>query len=389
MRRIAAWLGVEVPAERWAALVEAATFAAMRERAQALVPDAMGVLKDHRAFFRKGRSGAGGALLSTEELSRYHRRAAEMAPPDLLAWLHRGRWPVAGQAEVWPGAAVGAAETVAPPAQSRDEERRHMIREAEPPRRAAAGSATSSRRLMPDPGPAEVADPGDHPAPLASGRDADVFVIDDRRVLRRYREGGDVAAEAAVMAYVASHGFPVPTVYQARGADLVMERLDGPTMLSAFLAGELDATDVASCLADLHQRLHALPPRLGECDDVRILHLDLHPENVMLTSRGPVVIDWRNATEGPADLDVAFSAVILAQVAVEEAHPLASSAATLLDAFIDRVGASALTALDQAVAIRRDDPALTTGERERLGAAAALIAGEAGRRKALPGRSGA
>ncbi|RLK12129.1 phosphotransferase family enzyme [Micromonospora sp. M71_S20] len=220
-----------------------------------------------------------------------------------------------------------------------------------------------------------MADRCEHPTPLASGRDADVFVIDDRRVLRRYREGGDVAAEAAVMAHVASHGFPVPRVYQARGADLVMERLDGPTMLSAFLAGELDATETATCLADLHRRLHALPPRLGQGEDDRILHLDLHPENVMLTSRGPVVIDWRNATEGPADLDVALSAIIIAQVAVEEAHPLASPAATLLAAFVDRVGGRVLTTLDQAVAMRRDDPALTSGERERLDAAAALITG--------------
>lgn len=49
--------------------------------------------------------------------------------------------------------------------------------------------------------------------------------------------GGSCAATATVetwplrprtMAYVARLGFPVPTVYQARGADLVMERLDGP-----------------------------------------------------------------------------------------------------------------------------------------------------------------
>jgi aminoglycoside phosphotransferase (APT) family kinase protein len=214
-----------------------------------------------------------------------------------------------------------------------------------------------------------------NPAPLASGRDADVFVIDDRRVLRRYREGGDVAAEAAIMAYVASLGFPVPAVYQARGADLLMERLDGPTMLSAFLAGELDAMEAARCLADLHHQLHALPPRLSQCQNDRILHLDLHPENVMLTSRGPVVIDWRNATEGPADLDVTLSALILAQVAADEAHPLALQAATLLGAFIDCVGGNLLTVLERAVAIRRNDPALNTSERERLDAAAALIAG--------------
>ncbi len=184
-----------------------------------------------------------------------------------------------------------------------------------------------------------------------------------------------MADEAAIMSYVASLGFPVPTVYQARGADLVMERLDGRTMLSALIAGELNAVEAASCLADLHHRLHALPPRLSEYDDARILHLDLHPENVMLTSRGPVVIDWRNATEGPADLDVALSAVILAQVAVEKEHPLASPAAALLDAFLDCVGRNLLTMLDRALAIRRKDPALTTSERERLDAAAALIIG--------------
>ncbi|MEU7589784.1 phosphotransferase [Micromonospora sp. NPDC049230] len=213
------------------------------------------------------------------------------------------------------------------------------------------------------------------PVPLASGQDADVFAIDDRRVLRRYRDGGDVAAEAAVMAYVGSLGFPVPTVYQARGADLVMERLDGPTMLSALIAGDLDAPAAATCLAHLHHRLHALPPRLNARDDARILHLDLHPDNVILTSRGPVLIDWRNASEGPADLDVALSAVILAQVAADAGHPLAAPAATLLAAFLDCVGGSPLTVLDRALALRRNDPALTTAERERLDAAAVLITG--------------
>lgn len=211
------------------------------------------------------------------------------------------------------------------------------------------------------------------PVPLASGRDADVFAIDNQRVLRRYREGGDVTAEAAIMAYLAGLGFPVPTVHEARGADLVMERLDGSTMLASFLAGELDAMAAANCLADLHHRLHAIPPRLGDRDDVRILHLDLHPENVMLTSRGPVVIDWRNATEGPPDLDVALSAVILAEVATDEAHPLAASAAMLLGAFIDCVGGDPLIQLDQAIAIRRNDQARHAGERDRFDAVAALI----------------
>jgi aryl sulfotransferase len=90
MRGMAVWLGIDVPERRWPALVEAATFAAMRQKAQLLVPDPTGVLKDHLAFFRQGRSGVGRDMLSSEEISRYHHRVAELAPPDLLVWLHRG-----------------------------------------------------------------------------------------------------------------------------------------------------------------------------------------------------------------------------------------------------------------------------------------------------------
>jgi hypothetical protein len=63
----------------------------MQARADRLAPDPSGVLKDRRAFFRQGANGTGRALLSAEEFARYRRRTAELAPPDLLAWLHRDR----------------------------------------------------------------------------------------------------------------------------------------------------------------------------------------------------------------------------------------------------------------------------------------------------------
>jgi aminoglycoside phosphotransferase (APT) family kinase protein len=211
------------------------------------------------------------------------------------------------------------------------------------------------------------------PVPLASGRDADVFAIDARRVLRRYRAGGNVAVEAAVMVYVAGFGYPVPVVYEAHGADLVMERLDGRTMLHALMAGDLGIADAATLLADLHRRLHALPPQVSTDLGVRVLHLDLHPDNVVLSSRGPVVIDWRNAAEGPPDLDLALSAVILAQVAVDETSAMAAPASVLLTAFLRCAGGKPLSMLDTALAMRRSDPALTAHEVDRLAAAANLL----------------
>ena len=43
-----------------------------------------------------------------------------------------------------------------------------------------------------------------------------------------------------------------------------------------------------------------------------MLHLDLHPGNVMFTARGPVVIDWTNARAGAPAADVAMAYLIMA-----------------------------------------------------------------------------
>jgi aryl sulfotransferase len=89
MRRIASRLGIDVRNDHWPALVAAAGFTEMRRRAKQLAPDPAGILKDRNAFFRRGSSGAGRELLTKAEFAHYLDRAAGMAPPDLLAWLHR------------------------------------------------------------------------------------------------------------------------------------------------------------------------------------------------------------------------------------------------------------------------------------------------------------
>lgn len=209
---------------------------------------------------------------------------------------------------------------------------------------------------------------------IASGREADVYALGPGRVLRRYRHGGDTAHEAAVMAHLAAAGYPVPAVYDADGADLVMERLDGPTLLAAALDGRADTTATATVLADLHERLHALPPRVGAHPGDRILHLDLHPDNVMLAARGPVVIDWRNAAEGPPDRDIAVTLLIMAQVTLwNHLPPVAEAATGSLDALRTLLPPPSPTALAWAVARRRANPTMTEAELAQLDAAATLV----------------
>ncbi|GAA1765037.1 phosphotransferase [Luedemannella helvata] len=208
---------------------------------------------------------------------------------------------------------------------------------------------------------------------LASGRTADVFAVDGGRVLRRYREAWDATREAAVMAYVGRYGFPVPAVHHAEGPDLVMERVDGPTMLTALATGALDAPDGMRMLADLHARLHAVPARPGAPAGECVVHLDLHPDNVMLTAGGPVVVDWSNATDGPADLDLAVTALIFAEVAVDLANPLAALAGEGLRLFLDAAGGSPGRGVDGALAMRAANPTLSVAEKARLSRAAALV----------------
>lgn len=159
------------------------------------------------------------------------------------------------------------------------------------------------------------------PGPLiATGRAADVFAYGDKLVLRRYRTPHDCSYEAAIMQHVHAHGYPVPKVIEFAGGDLVMERVDGPTMLDDFGRRPWRLYRHAATLAALLEQLHEIPApdwlrdrhagpeRSGGGSPPRrhvLVHLDLHPDNVMLTSRGPVVIDWTNAGRGDPDAEIA------------------------------------------------------------------------------------
>jgi tRNA A-37 threonylcarbamoyl transferase component Bud32 len=155
---------------------------------------------------------------------------------------------------------------------------------------------------------------------LGSGRSADVYALGESRVLRRYRVPIDVAAEARLMRYLSAAGYPVPEVYDADGRDLVLERLDGVDMLADLGRRPWLIARHARTLAGLHDQLHqiAAPAGLPEVASAGgggqgsvVLHMDLHPGNVMLASRGPVVIDWVGARAGAGGTDVAMAYLIM------------------------------------------------------------------------------
>ena len=95
---------------------------------------------------------------------------------------------------------------------------------------------------------------------------------------------------------------------------MVMERVTGMVMLDHLVRHPTALRQDALMLGDLHDQLHQIPapewlPDLGDGD--ALLHLDLHPANVMMTARGPVVIDWTNAGRGHPLTDVGLTYVVL------------------------------------------------------------------------------
>jgi tRNA A-37 threonylcarbamoyl transferase component Bud32 len=181
-----------------------------------------------------------------------------------------------------------------------------------------------------------------------------------------------VRDEGDFMRWVAKYDYPVPAVRDIDGPDMVLQRLNGPTLADAAIAGDFTAAQLGEIHADLHRRLQAIPAPSGTPGLV-VVHGDLHPLNVIATADGPVVIDWRNAVEGTAEFDVAMTAIIFAQVVLDpsfaDLSPLLREAlGVYLSASIDP-----LPGLADALAERGRNVTLSPEELALLPAQEALI----------------
>lgn len=209
---------------------------------------------------------------------------------------------------------------------------------------------------------------------LASGRASEVILLDEGRVLRRVHGHGYHEREAALMGHARAAGYPVPAVLEVRPEGLVMERVVGPTMAEDLMRRPWRVRSHARTLAELHVRLHRIPPpveapaRYGspQPGDV-LLHGDLHPMNVLLSSAGPVVIDWTNGGRGPGGVDVADTWLVLAAAGLKGAPVLAALRRLFLREFLASAGRDdAARCLRQAADWRAKDPHLGDAERDTM-----------------------
>lgn len=219
---------------------------------------------------------------------------------------------------------------------------------------------------------------------LAEGRDSEIFEHGADRVLRLARDGRSLEREAEVMRYARASGYPVPEVYEAGDGYLVMDRVHGPTLIDDAIPFRLRQN--AKVLARLHDDLHRIPApdwleREAPVAGDSLVHLDLHPLNVLVSADGPVVIDWSNAARGAPGSDLADVWLVVACGAPPtsriEALLVPVVRKVFLSAFLGAVDeGAARAAMSAAVERRLGDRNLTAAERDRMTALAARVAAD-------------
>jgi len=184
--------------------------------------------------------------------------------------------------------------------------------------------------------------------PIAFGRQAEIFDWGEGRVLKLFLGNWPEAARheftVSRLAYMQGARTPQPLeiVEKDGRPGIVFEKVEGPSLLSLLGLRPWQARQMARQFAGLHHTVHrckapelpSVRPELvkfiqsfqqlstltrsallkvlsrlpdGDC----LLHGDFHPDNVMVTSKGMVIIDWPNAVSGCPLADVARTTILL------------------------------------------------------------------------------
>ena len=184
---------------------------------------------------------------------------------------------------------------------------------------------------------------------IAQGRTAEIFLWKDNQVLKLFRKSyrpTAVEREARTTQAVHAVGPPVPLVKARVEVEdrlgIVFERVEGPSMWGLCRSKPWKVVRLGRALAGLHAEMHSrkipeLPSLRGRLEEkirtvavlpsptkktvLKILeqlpegsavcHGDFHPDQIIMSRRGPIIVDWIDATQGNPLADVTRTLLIL------------------------------------------------------------------------------
>ncbi len=184
---------------------------------------------------------------------------------------------------------------------------------------------------------------------IARGRTAEVFTWAENQVLKLFYDWvslRSVQKEFEITRQAYQAGVPVPQVFELIHHEnrhgIVYERVGGPTMLQLLVTKPWQVRKLSRQLAELHFVIHQVPvegipsyrdqwlsdiervPHLSPEVKSRLLamvnqipevnqlcHFDFHPDQVIFTARGPLMLDWMTACRGDPAADIARTQILL------------------------------------------------------------------------------
>jgi Ser/Thr protein kinase RdoA (MazF antagonist) len=191
---------------------------------------------------------------------------------------------------------------------------------------------------------------------IGEGAFSDVHAWAPGQVVKLFKAGVSqrlAQHEASMIRAVFAAGAPAPEVLDEVTLEgrfgIVMQRLEGPTLMQLSRSGAQMPAQTGAILASVYRAVHetpsppevlslrawlealglsggglpepiakgilALMERLAPGDG--LCHADLHPGNVIMTADGPRLVDWTGAVRAPFAFDLACGHVILTLVAPE------------------------------------------------------------------------
>lgn len=183
--------------------------------------------------------------------------------------------------------------------------------------------------------------------PIALGGTCEIYAWQEGQILKLFPKwfpADEVEQEAKKARVIHQAGLPVPAVGEMIEVNgqlgIVYERVYGKSIVYAWLEAPWKLFHFARLFAQLQATIHSyeivdlplqrqrlkekIPAMLPQAlqgvvlnalttlpDGKRLCHGDFHPNNVLLTERGPIIVDWINATQGDPLADVARTSLLI------------------------------------------------------------------------------
>ena len=209
---------------------------------------------------------------------------------------------------------------------------------------------------------------------IRTGRTAEIFAWGDDRVLKLFMDwcpNSWIESEEKLSRLVYESGLSVPAVEGIIEVDgrtgIIFERIEGRSMPDLIMDEMASSPEgiprYGEILAELHTSIHSLEipdlPSLRDMiehgirnakalsedsrlqtlqvldqmqDGTTLCHYDFHPFNIIMSPRGPIIIDWMNASRGNPHADIARTLLISQGFQ----HSIPTNLHSTLRSFIDR-----------------------------------------------------